>query len=67
VAEITDELKQQILKEVKAEFPDDEMLQEIHYIHLLHYYQLLIFLQKNILNSLTRLWINIRKYCMFNK
>jgi len=41
VAEITDELKQQILKEVKAEFPDDEMLQEIHYIHLLHYYQTL--------------------------
>ena len=38
MAEITDELKQQILKEVKAEFPDDEMLQEIHYIHLLHYY-----------------------------
>jgi len=41
VAEITDELKQQILKEVKAEFPDDEMMQEIHYIRLLHYYQTL--------------------------
>jgi hypothetical protein len=41
VAEITDELKQQILKEVKTEFPDDEMMQEIHYVRLLHYYQTL--------------------------
>ena len=37
--EITDELNKQIWKEVKEEFPNDEMMQEIHYVRLLHYYQ----------------------------
>lgn len=37
--EITDELKRRIWDEVREEFPDDEMMQQIHYVRLLHYYQ----------------------------
>lgn len=36
---ITDKQKKEIWMEVKKEFPDDEMMQEIHYVRLLHYYQ----------------------------
>jgi len=32
--EITEEEKKQIWKEVKEEFPDDEMMQEIHYTRM---------------------------------
>jgi hypothetical protein len=39
MAKISEKLKEQIWKEVKEEFPDDEMMQEIHYVRLLHYYQ----------------------------
>ena len=31
--------KKKILNEVKKEFPNDEMMQEIHYIRLLHYHK----------------------------
>ncbi|MEK7395913.1 MAG: hypothetical protein AAB116_03140 [Candidatus Poribacteria bacterium] len=41
MAKISEKLKKQIWKEVKEEFPDDEMMQEIHYVRLLHYYQTL--------------------------
>jgi hypothetical protein len=37
--ELTDIEKKQIWKEVLEEFPDDEMMQRIHYIRLLHYRQ----------------------------
>jgi len=35
--EITEAEKEQIWKEVKEEFPEDEMMQEIHYIRMVHY------------------------------
>ncbi|MEQ8189993.1 MAG: hypothetical protein ABRQ39_18630 [Candidatus Eremiobacterota bacterium] len=35
--EITEAEKEQIWKEVKEEFPEDEMMQEIHYIRTVHY------------------------------
>jgi len=41
MAEVSEELRKQILKEAKEEFPDDEMMQEINYVRLLHYYQTL--------------------------
>ena len=31
--------REQLLEEVRVEFPDDEMMQQIHYIRLLHYRQ----------------------------
>lgn len=37
--ELNDEEKKRIWEEVREEFPDDEMMQEIHYVRLLHYYQ----------------------------
>ena len=39
MAKISEKLKKQIWDEVKEEFPDDESMQEIHYVRLLHYYQ----------------------------
>jgi hypothetical protein len=36
---LTDVEKEQIWEEVRNEFPDDEMMQQIHYVHLMHYYQ----------------------------
>jgi len=36
---LTEEKKKQIWEEVREEFPDDEMMQQIHYVRLLHYYQ----------------------------
>ena len=35
---LTEEKKKQIWEEVREEFPDDEMMQQIHYVHLLHYW-----------------------------
>lgn len=35
----TEEKKKQIWEEVREELPDDEMMQQIHYVRLLHYYQ----------------------------
>jgi len=37
--QITDEEKKMIWKEVLEEFPDDITMQEVHYVHLLHYCQ----------------------------
>jgi hypothetical protein len=31
--------KKQIWEEVRREFPDDAVMQEIHYVRLLHYHQ----------------------------
>jgi len=31
--------KQAIWEEVRQEFPDDDTMQQIHYVRLLHYYQ----------------------------
>jgi len=36
---LTDEEKKQLWEEVRKEFPDDEMMQQIHYVRLLHYYR----------------------------
>ncbi|MEQ8168634.1 MAG: hypothetical protein ABRQ38_07030 [Candidatus Eremiobacterota bacterium] len=36
--ELTEEEKQQIWKEVKEDFPDDEMMQEIHYTRMKLYF-----------------------------
>ena len=36
---LTENEKEKLLKEVRKEFPDDEMMQEIHYARLLHYLQ----------------------------
>ena len=36
---LTESEKEQLLEEVRKEFPDDEMMQEIHYSRLLHYFQ----------------------------
>jgi hypothetical protein len=36
---LTEAEKEQLLGEVRKEFPDDEMMQEIHYSRLLHYFQ----------------------------
>lgn len=37
--ELTDTEKEQIWEEVQREFPDDEMMQQIHYVRLLHHRQ----------------------------
>lgn len=37
--ELTEVEKEQLWEEVLEEFPEDEMMQQIHYIRLLHYYQ----------------------------
>ncbi|HUT55285.1 MAG TPA: hypothetical protein VM658_17985 [bacterium] len=37
--EITEEQKKQLWNEVREEFPDDEMMQEIHFVRLMHYLQ----------------------------
>ena len=31
--------KQALWEEVRQEFPDDETMQQVHYVRLLHYYQ----------------------------
>lgn len=36
---LTESEKEQLWKEVREEFPGDEMMQEIHYVRLLHYHQ----------------------------
>ena len=36
---LTEATKEQLWKEVQQEFPGDEMMQQIHYIRLLHYRQ----------------------------
>ncbi len=36
---LTQDEKACVWDEVRAEFPNDEMMQEVHYVRLLHYYQ----------------------------
>lgn len=38
--QLTETEKKQIWEEVRREFPDDEMMQEIHYVRLLHFRQM---------------------------
>ena len=35
---LTEAQKKELWEEVRKEFPDDEMMQEIHYVRLLHHY-----------------------------
>jgi hypothetical protein len=35
-----DACERDILEEVRREFPDDAVMQEVHYVRLLHYHQL---------------------------
>lgn len=37
--ELTANEKRRLWDEVREEFPEDEMMQEVHYVRLLHYYQ----------------------------
>lgn len=37
--DISEDEKRKLWDEVKQEFPDDEMMQQIHYTRLLHHYQ----------------------------
>ncbi len=37
--ELTEAEKEQLWEEVRQEFPDDEMMQQIHYVRLLHHHQ----------------------------
>jgi hypothetical protein len=37
--ELTEVEKEDLWKEVRREFPDDEMMQEIHYVRLLHHHE----------------------------
>ncbi len=37
--ELTAAEKEHLLEEVRKDFPDDEMMQQIHYIRLLHHFQ----------------------------
>ena len=37
--ELTEREEQELWEEVQKEFPDDEMMQEIHFIRLVHYHQ----------------------------
>jgi len=36
--QLTAEVKKRLWEEVQKEFPDDEMMQEVHYVRLVHYY-----------------------------
>ena len=40
MATLTSNDKERLLEEVRREFPGDEMMQHIHYVRLLHYYQI---------------------------
>ena len=37
--DLTEAEKQQLAEEVRKEFPDDQVMQEVHYVRLLHYCQ----------------------------
>ena len=39
MSELTETEKKQIWEEVRSEFPDDAVMQEVHYVRLLHYRQ----------------------------
>ena len=40
MATLTSNDKERLLEEARREFPGDEMMQNIHYVRLLHYYQI---------------------------
>jgi len=35
---LTEKEKNRLWKEVQEDFPDDDMMQEIHYVRLMHHY-----------------------------
>ena len=35
---LTEEEKKRFWEEVQKEFPDDEVMQEVHYVRLMHHY-----------------------------
>jgi hypothetical protein len=37
--DVTEPEKQRLWEEVRREFPEDEMMQEVHYVRLLHHLQ----------------------------
>ena len=37
---VTEDEKKRLWDEVREEFPDDEMMQEVHYVCLLHHWQM---------------------------
>lgn len=37
--ELTEVEKQQLAEEVRKEFPDDQVMQHVHYVRLVHYSQ----------------------------
>lgn len=39
MCELSDDMKKRLWQEVREEFPDDEMMQEVHFVRLLHYHQ----------------------------
>ena len=38
VKKLTEEEKKRFWEEVQKEFPDDEVMQEVHYVRLMHHY-----------------------------
>ena len=39
MVELTEAMKAKIWEDVRKEFPDDEMMQQVHYIRQMHYLQ----------------------------
>jgi len=39
MTDLTEAEKQQLADEVRREFPDDEVMQQVHYVRLLHHTQ----------------------------
>ena len=37
--QLSEQQKKQMWEQVRAEFPGDEVMQEVHYVRLLHHYQ----------------------------
>ena len=40
MTQLTSNDKERLLDEVRREFPGDEMMQQIHYVRLLHYHHI---------------------------
>ncbi|HPO11802.1 MAG TPA: hypothetical protein PLI09_00035 [Candidatus Hydrogenedentes bacterium] len=40
ISEISNTEAEQIWKEVREEFPEDEAMQQVHFVRLMHYHQL---------------------------
>jgi len=39
MTQLTDAEREELWEEVREEFPDDEMMQQVHYVRLLHHRQ----------------------------